>query len=145
MTVYYRIAGNFRGTKFSWISWFRAGARKFHPRMLEPRPFIKYVQTATVKILPRNHSCTETHENFSPRKLPAIQCRTWCLRFLTCTLLYPLNTREYTCILLKVAWLKLLHVFFLTVFFYSDVTTLCLAHSRTAGHKMYTNVQTLPY
>ena len=37
----YRIAGNFRGANFSWISWFEACARKFYPRILEPRPFMK--------------------------------------------------------------------------------------------------------
>ena len=51
----YRIAGNFRRAIFSWISWFEACAQKFYPRILEPRLFMKHVQTATTKILPRNH------------------------------------------------------------------------------------------
>ena len=37
----YRIAGNFRGAIFSWISWFETCARKFYPRIPEPRPFMK--------------------------------------------------------------------------------------------------------
>ena len=37
----YRIAGNFRGAIFSWILWFEACARKFYPRIPEPRSFMK--------------------------------------------------------------------------------------------------------
>ena len=36
---------------------------------------MKHVQTATMKILPRNHSFAEKHENIAPRKLPAIRFR----------------------------------------------------------------------
>ena len=71
--MFIRIAGNFRGAIFSWISWLEACARKFYPRILEPRLFMKHAQTATTKILPRNHSFAEKHENIAPRKLPAIR------------------------------------------------------------------------
>ena len=33
---------------------------------------MKHVQTAITKILPRNRSFAEKHENIAPRKLPAI-------------------------------------------------------------------------
>ena len=36
---------------------------------------MKHVQTATMKILPQNHSFAEKHENIAPRKLPAIRYR----------------------------------------------------------------------
>ena len=45
------LAGNFRGAIFSWISWFEACGQKFYPQILEPRLFMKYVQT-----LPQNEN-----------------------------------------------------------------------------------------
>ena len=47
------------------------------------------MQTATTKILPRNHSFAEKHENIAPRKLPAI--RYWTTLYTQHPTLYPTN------------------------------------------------------
>ena len=92
----YCIAGNFRGAIFSWISWFEACARKFYSRIPEQSPFMKQcADTATTKILPRNHSFAEKHENIAPRKLPAIRYIQPILDTHMCEMLYFLNNGQY--------------------------------------------------
>ncbi len=48
----YRIAGNFRGTKYSWFSWLNVWPRIFYLRMKQPCLPLPTNQAATTKILP---------------------------------------------------------------------------------------------
>ncbi len=69
VTVYiwiYRIAGNFRGAKFSWLN---TGPRIFYPRM--KRPYHSYLP------LPAVQAATTNWQYFDPRKLPAIRYIIW--------------------------------------------------------------------
>ena len=71
----YRIAGNFRGVKYSWFSWLEVWPRIFYPRMKRPCLPLPAVQAATTKILPTKslNNLLLNHKYFVSRKLPAIR------------------------------------------------------------------------
>ncbi len=51
LPIDYRIAGNFRGAKYSWFSWLEVWPRIFYPRMKRPCLPLPTIQAATTKIL----------------------------------------------------------------------------------------------
>ena len=73
MHVLPRVAGNFRGAKYSWFSWLNTGPQIFYPRMKRPCLPLPAVQAATTNIKTTKWLILLNHEYFDPRKLPAIR------------------------------------------------------------------------
>ena len=67
----YRIAGNFRGSKYSWFGQFLVNVF-----MVSLQVKVVKVASFVVKIFVLQCCLTtKTHEYFAPQKLPAIRCR----------------------------------------------------------------------
>ncbi len=82
----YRIAGNFRGTKISWFSWFNPEHEYFTHELLiswtgSYPGQVWFHQQATTKIF---DSIMLNHEIFVPRKLPAIRYLLMWFKLLIC-------------------------------------------------------------
>ncbi len=103
----YRIAGNFRGEKFSW---FNPWARIFYPRIAHIlHGQVWFHQQATTKIFPRTDSIMLNHEMFVPQKLPAIwSCNVGARTFSSRTSSdeYVKNYTDilYTYVVLQIRW-----------------------------------------